>query len=280
MKSLLLLTTAALLSGSVLAQNAGNVLVYGSIGYASNKNTVDQNTGSSIATSTQRYHLFNSGLGVGYQLDRHWTLGISAGLMASKNRTSDTLAGVGSPIERYTSFSIGPFARYTKHFGGPFFAFGQLEAGYVGSRYTREFTGTVQRGEDYGDGLYTRLYPAFGIQVSRHTALAFSFGGIQYDYNEVEPNGGIPTNVVSTSNSSFNTTFGQQANLTVQWHFGDKARGPRRFRRMRGVRHEPMQDTRRMRDYEDDPEETDEAPAPPRRRGSRPVPPRRDRDDD
>jgi hypothetical protein len=140
-----------------------------------------------------------------------------------------------------------------------FFAFGQFNVAYVAGWNRQEYSSTIFRNESFSNGVRAQFFPAFGINVSKHAALAFSFGGIGYDYSQLESDNFAFTGVTNTQKTSnFEATFGQQANITVQWTFGHARRGMRsRYRR------EPMSETRRMRNYEDD---EDEAPQPPARR--------------
>ena len=187
MKKLIL---SALIMGSAAAAanaQANSVLVYGNIGYHSNKDASDNKTRS-----------FNINPGVGYQFDQHWTVGVSGSFETNRQR----LAGVKDWTYTNT-YGAGVFLRNTCYLGKIFFIYNQLDAGYVGST-----TGVANSsGSLTANGFRASFTPAIGVNVWQGFALNFSFGGV--DYTTMKTTG------ISGSDNTFNFTWGTQVNVGV-----------------------------------------------------------------
>jgi hypothetical protein len=241
MKKALLFVAATATFGTASAQKMGDIFVYGSIGYTDQKQDVSSSAGSA---DVSHYRSFNFNPGVGYQIGTHLGVGLMADFNAAKNGTTD------ATTESSSQTFVGPFVRYTRNLSNMFFAFGQLDAGYIRTN-TKTPTGVgTTKDELEGNGFGIRIMPAIGVNVTSRMALIGSFGNISYSRVTENP----PTGGIDYTSSGLNASFGNNFTLGVQWNFG----GGMRSRRSGA---EPMSETRRMRDTNDDEEE-----APRRRR--------------
>jgi hypothetical protein len=139
----------------------GSVLVYGNLGYSSEKNSVDGSTGT---TKT-----FGFSPGVGYQVADKWTLGLNLGYQ--KYRSG------------YTSnkYSAGPFLRYTKQISELFSFFAQIQATYSINDFSADPTST---------SINVDAFPAIELNLGKGFALNFNFGGIGYESIKVKGKSG------------------------------------------------------------------------------------------
>jgi len=187
MKKLIL--SAMLLGGAAMAANAqaGSVLVFGQIGYSSEKNAADDKT-----------RTFNVNPGVGYQFDNHWTLGVTGSFATSRSKAASS-----SEWGYTNTYGAGAFLRYTMPVGRIFAFYSQLEAGYIGQTWGT----TNTNGSTSANGFGASLTPAVAILISDGFALNFGYGGISYTT--------MKTSGVSGSNNNFDITFGNQFNIGI-----------------------------------------------------------------
>src|SRR5687768_14778850 len=89
-----------------------SVLLYGDIGYESNKR--DDNSAKQFTFSP----------GLGYQFNEHWTIGVTSNFAKLKYE--------GIYNQEGTVYTVGPFIRYTRNLSPIFSFFGQLEGGISG----------------------------------------------------------------------------------------------------------------------------------------------------
>jgi len=242
MKKLILALIAAGSIATANAQEPHSVLLYGDLGLTTNS-FPDSTAGSGTDKTTN----WNAKIGVGYQFNHNWTLGLQVmwGQMAQKLST-----GVKSTFNDY---SVGPFARYSHYIGKSetFFWFSQLDFDYQGGYHTS--------GGDPADakhnGIYIGLYPALGINVGRGLCLNFSIGGISYGTDKYTG--------ATYANNTFNFNFGQQVNVGISKNFncGHKMHS----------HHEPGDEVHRRK--ADQMEDEDDAAPKPRKK-------ERNRDDD
>ena len=180
-----LFAVAALIQYS--SAQEGTVLVYGNVGYNSTKPAGDEATNS-----------FSFNPGVGYQFDDNWTVGANLGL-SSESQDGD----------KFTSFSAGPFVRYSESLSNTFAIYMQLQGGFVSGKFETEDQADVKT-----NGFNAGLFPAVFINVNKSFGLNFSFGGINYETLKFEG--------ASEGSSIFDFNFGQTINIGISKNFGCK----------------------------------------------------------
>jgi len=180
--------SALFIGGAAAAANAqaNSVLVYGDLGIHTKKDASDNKTLG-----------FNINPGIGYQFNKHWTLGVAGGF--ATNRTKPDGADDWTYTNRYNA---GVFVRHTMPVGRIFALFTQVEAGYMG-----QTAGVTDGASVNANGFYARLTPAVGVHVIDGFALNFGFGGIEF--NTLKVSG------ASSATTSFDLTWGTQFNIGV-----------------------------------------------------------------
>jgi hypothetical protein len=176
MKKLFLALIAAATVSSVSAQ-CGSILLYGNVSY--NKVSTDANASFS----------FNPG--VGYQLTKNWTAGITF------NYEQDAIQN--------KTMEYGVFGRYTHDMGAVFYCYGQADI--MMSNYTAASGTSGVNSSSFG----VMLTPAIGIKVGKGYGIDFSMGGL--GYSSVTPDGGTASNTLT-----FN--FGQAVRVGLSKTFG------------------------------------------------------------
>lgn len=275
MKKLILALLAVGTLGTANAQEPRSILLYGDLGYHSDRHTDNLNT---LSSPGDKLTMWDVNAGVGYQFNHNWTLG--AHVMWGQNADKAGGAGyVSDPFvtnyvnaykltvtegETFTenNYSVGPFARYSHYIrkSETFFWYSQLDFDYQGGYWTNAGNPAFLK----HTGIYLGLYPALGINVGCGYSLNFSIGGI--NYTSTKYSGGqalTPTTGSVYSDNAFNFTFGQQVNFGLSKNFncGHKMHS----------HHEPGDEIhRRKMDKMED--EDDAAPKPKRKE--------RDRDED
>lgn len=233
MKKLVLILSVLCSITTVYAQPK-TILVYGN--FSVNTDHQDYN-GFSVESSQWFVNP-----GVGYQLDKHWTLGIqgSYGENVEPNNTS---------IEQSvntTGWTVGVFARYTRNFGNIFSIYGQVDLSNAQGTLDIKEGSTALTPQASYVGFRGSLYPALSANIYKGLALNFSFGGISYSSNSW-------TNHPSTltTENKLHIDFGQSLTIGISKNFatGKKMHG----------HHEPGDETRHMNVKED---EDDDTPAP------------------
>lgn len=232
MKKTLLFLAAAASFGTASAQKAGDIFVYGSIGYMDNR---DKTNTSGVSTETHGRE-FTFTPGIGYQFNTNWGAGLTGDMVATKV-TTPASTGTGTNEVKESLTYAGPFVRYTRNLSNLFFVFGQFNAMYVRSNYNTSTNGASGNALE-GNGVAGRLFPALGINVSRSLSVIGSFGAIEY-LHLTRDQSGINTDYKT---DNLNATFGRNFTLGVQWNFSTG---------MHRSRMEPMDETRRM-DTSDD----------------------------
>lgn len=233
MKKLILALLAAGSVATASAQQPHSILLYGDLGLTTTRDTV--------LDKTTDWH---AKIGVGYQFNHNWTLGVQLmwGQDAFKSSTGDK--------NTFNNYSVGPFVRYSHYIGRSetFFWYDQLDFDYMGGYHTAEGNPA-----DYKHtGIYVGLYPALGVNVGHGMALNFNIGGINYTTDKYQ---GAPN-----AQNTFNFTLGNQINVGVSKNFncGHKMHS----------NHEPGDEVhRRKADHMDD--EDDAAPKPKKKQRSR-----------
>lgn len=221
MKKLIL---ALLATGAFVSANAqaGSILLYGNAGYSSVNDT---------AKAQNNTRNWNVNPGIGYQINSCLTVGLNFGFGEQTYKTN--LPGTAGDRTVMNHYNVGIFARCSHAIMGSkiFSAYGQLDLSYMGGYTTR---GSVPSYDKY-TGFGGDLYPAIGVNCGHGVALNFGIGGLGYSSTTYTGH--------STAATSFNVTFGQQANIGVSKNFGGH--------KMHG-HHEPGDDTRRMDDGDND----------------------------
>ena len=145
-KVFFLLLMAAMGMVRVKAQS-NTLLVYGNVGYNSQKVNGFTSTSYSFAP------------GVGYQWNNNWTGGVNLNL----NGANDT--------DKSSNVSVGPFIRYTQPLAGIFAIYGQFNANYLSGKTTNTTSYT---------GFQGTLFPAIGVNLKNSFALNFTFGSLSF----------------------------------------------------------------------------------------------------
>jgi hypothetical protein len=180
--------------GTLLFAQKNSLLLYGNVGYQSDKSSSD--TKDSKVT-------FNPA--IGYQFDDNWTAGAYLGLQSAKHDPSTP----SEPVIKATGIAAGPFIRYAKSLGGIFAVYGQLQGGFTSGEVKSGSTTLYKT-----TGFETKLFPAFGINVHNGLALNVDFGGISYSGYKVKGTSG--------NNNSFDFNFGQNFTIGISKNFSLK----------------------------------------------------------
>ncbi len=244
MKKIILAFLAMGTMATANAQEPHSILLYGDVNLATQKNPDESKTTN-----------WDANIGVGYQFNHNWTLGIKLmwGQDATKEGNTPAIGMV--PGEKNTDnlYSVGPFARYSHYIGKSetFYWYSQLDFDYQGGYHTNEGNAAT----DKHTGMYLGIYPAIGANVGRGMALNFSIGGINYMSDKNQNN--------TNATTGFNLTFGQMVNvgLSKSFNCGHKMHS----------HHEPGDEVHR-RKAEKMEDEDDAAPKPKKKE--------RNRDDD
>jgi len=164
MKKLLFLALALPAAGAVHAQEPNSILLYGS-GYYSGGNN----------------HAVSAGLG--YQFNKHWTVGGLFSETYSNQRFS-------MPPSLYKSYSLGAFARYSSYFGDSkrFFWYGQASF-YRFSMNGTSFDPTFTMHESR-IGYQAKLAGGLGVNVWRGFSVNVEPGSVSLSSGKFNFGGG------------------------------------------------------------------------------------------
>jgi hypothetical protein len=223
MKKLMLLVIAFCSAASVYAQ-PHTWLVYGNAGFTQSSNGYNtypqgKNTNWNVAP------------GIGYQFNKHLTIGLQGSYGHQENAGDPYLAipsynnyyyygyGYGTTI----SWTAGAFFRYTQNVGKIFFLYGQVNMAYLYSKlhdvpyYYTVNGNAVSSTEPIGpkaDGFQANMFPGIGARVYRGLALNFAVGGINYTNINQQIDG-----YGNNKSSNIAITFGQQASIGISDNF-------------------------------------------------------------
>jgi hypothetical protein len=189
------LFSLALLSTCYLFSNAqsGSLLVGGDIGYMSQKN---EDNVYETKNSTFNFIPF-----VGYQFDKHWTVGARARFTKYKS------VNPGQSEFTSTAFAAGPFLRYTKQLSDIFYLYGQAE-GLFGNVKSKSTGGLI--GETKTTTL--NLFPAVFVNLKNNFGLNFNLGGLSYTKRKAD----------SFQETGVDINFGRTASIGISKNFGLK----------------------------------------------------------
>lgn len=174
----LLLSVAGL--ASVQAQS-NTLLVYGTVNY------------STVKAGDSKSNNFDFSPGVGYQWNDNWTGGLNLSVGSAK-----------TDANKATSFSVGPFVRYTQPLAGVFAIYGQLNTNYLSGK-----VGNVNY-----NGFGATLFPAIGVNLKNNFALNFTFGSLNFSSQKFDG--------ISPKATSFSVAFGSGAGFGISKNFGLK----------------------------------------------------------
>lgn len=187
MKKLLLAAFVMAGIGFSAKAQQGSVLLYGNLGLQTTK------TGDAKSTT------FNFNPGVGYQLDKHWTVGVELGVGAEKYATP--------------SYQAGAFGRYTWPLNNTFAIYSQLGLGYLhgGEADLNSFTTPAVT----ANAFYARITgPTVFINVKNNFGVNLGFGSI--DFVSGKPKG------ADKATNSFGINFGNAISVGISKNFGGK----------------------------------------------------------
>ena len=239
MKKMILALLAVATVGTASAQK-NTFLVYGNAGVATNKT----DNGATVGTNENTF--WNITPGVGFQFNKHLTVGLQGGYASQKGITNTFGATSMKNTGTNREWQLGAFFRYTQPLTGIFNMWTQLDLGYVSGKNTTEAvttTGaisTVTNASDMYNGFQASITPAIGINVHKGWALNFGIGGLSYRT--------ITWDKAPTTENSFRVTFGQQFHVGVSRNIGchcGKSRGHK----------EPGMEHRKMKKTSDDDDE-------------------------
>lgn len=201
MKKIILSLLAIGFLASANAQQ-GSILLYGDLGFSSEKDAVENKT-----------IIWSANPGVGYQFNENWTVGINVSW--AQHSTSD--APGSSDMTTQNNGRFGAFARYRKTFGkGPFYYYGHAGLG-IHQGYT---TDADQPGALKHNGIYFEAYPAIGMWIGCNWGINLSFGGIGYSTDKYTTD--ASGNSVSNANTSsdLGITFGSTVHIGASVNLG------------------------------------------------------------
>lgn len=239
MKKLIL---AALAVGSIAtttqAQKAGSILIYGDLGFSAQNRTLDP--GPSVVPNETEIKTVNIHFmpGVGYQLNKNWTVGLNLGVGVGREKTEGPGNTRVDPITTSTDVMIGPFVRMTTPINRTFFVFNQLNVSYLGSKVVEDYVARLDQ-ITYQKGIGAVWFPAVGVNFTKCMALNFSIGGLGFSSVKETYNNG---NNASEVNTQFGLTFGRQFNLGISANLGGKRGFSKRDPGMEHRRHMDMDD--------------------------------------
>lgn len=246
MKKVILSLAVCAMAAAANAQTAGSILLYGNVGYTSQKDERTQSFGGGPSvTSTDKESSFFINPGIGYCITNNLAVGLNVNFTSDKNESP---SGTNTQTIKSNSLLVGPFVRYTKMLGEHFFIYGQLQVGYLHGSEKTETTGSTITPETKYNGVAGALYPAVGIRLTPCVSLTGAFGGVSYDhrtYDNYVPAGVNATD--QTKSNDFRINLGQEFMLGVQFNLGGH---------MHHGHHEMNDDTRNGGTHDDD-EDTD-----------------------
>lgn len=172
----------------------GSILVYGNVGFNTNKNGGVPDVTNAATTGS-----FRINPGIGYQFNNSWTAGVEGGY----NYADNNAAGI------QKAYSIGAFLRNSMPVAGIFSCYTQLGVGYQGASFSQ--LGIVSK----ASGFYATLTPVISANIKNSFALNFAIGGLDYK--------SLKWKNTSTTQSTFGLTFGQQVSVGISKNFGGKS---------------------------------------------------------
>lgn len=227
-KAIYLLALALGATAMTASAQKNTVLVYGNLGLGTGINSTDDK-------STD----FGLNLGVGYQFNHNWTVGLTGGYDTWRTKAN------GATDWGFTdNYKFGPFVRYTQPVNkifalwlqGEFTGFG----GYSGTTANRTRTGKFV-------GSQAMVYPGLSIFFKNTWALNFTVGGLGFKTQKA-----VIPGVTSASSNSFGLTIGDQVNAGVSVNLGTGNSG-KKFKKHRNSEEDQdgYQDWKRKRRVSD-----------------------------
>jgi hypothetical protein len=181
MKKGMLSLLVVLFSAAGVHAQRNTLLVYGTVGAASQK-TPESPKASSFTISPA----------VGYQFNDNWTAGLR--LDARHAKTSSDV--------KSNSVAVGPFIRYAYSLSDIFAVYGQFNADVLSSKTAGVHT----------NGVGVSFFPAIGVNLKNGFALNFGFGDVHFTSQKPK---GSPA-----STTDFGLSFGSGATFGISKNFG------------------------------------------------------------
>jgi hypothetical protein len=239
MKKLILAILAVGTITSAQAQKAGSILIYGSVGYGTDKVTDNDGLPGSLDAVTKE-RTWNFSPAVGYQFNENWTIGLQLNMVGTKvTHDNDGMDDEATARD----MEIGPFIRHTMPITPTFFVFNQLNLSYHSgtANFDDGVVGTPDI-ETQHNGFGISWFPAVGVNFTKCMALNFSFGGLGYHNVTTDLAG-----PAEAKDSGFNFNFGQTVNIGISANIG--------IRKHSRGHAEPGMDSRRLNTTSDEDDE-------------------------
>lgn len=235
MKKLILAILAVGSVATVQAQKPGSILLYGNVGINTAKQTNDAGI-PGAADITNRATTITFAPGVGYQFNKHFTVGAQFAITSWK-QTTDAIGGIDYSTR---DLKVGAFFRHTVSLNKTFFLFHQFELSYLNGNEVTETSGPGgTRVEDIYDGFCIGWWPAVGINFTPSLALNFSLGGIDFDHRKWDFDGSPAT----SRESILDVNFGRQFNVGISANLGGSHAKKKHIREPRHRHHVDMNDS-------------------------------------
>lgn len=185
----------------------GTVLVAGSVGFSSQKETFGNSSVQLVRNS------FNITPKVGYQFNNNWTVGAELNIINDKSESKSNFQ-TPNYLDDKKGLSAGAFIRYSKSLSETFAVYADFGAGIQNIKWNTanyDNNGQYYTSTNKGNGFYVGITPALFINVKKGFGLNFNIGGLGYETLNYDNNGG--------DNSQFNFNFGQTASIGISKNF-------------------------------------------------------------
>ena len=189
MKKIFTIAVATMIAATSFAQK-GSMFVYGNVGLNSTKFANESKTSSFELTP-----------GIGYNLNKDWSVGLAFNLMSNKSTNS-----LGTDVSKSSTFAFGPFVRYTKNLSSTFSVYGQFDA-----MFGTDKSGVTPATESKTTTMNLGVTPAVMVHVSKAVAINLSFGGLTYGTSKGDYSG-------AKTASSFDFNFGKNTMIGLQFN--------------------------------------------------------------
>lgn len=205
-----ILALGTIVTAQAQAPKAGSVLIYGNVGLSVNKTDYDPGVAGTNAYTVSKETRFNFNPGIGYQVNKNWTVGVNFGLSTDKDEDSSEFA------LKTRDFEVGPFIRHTLCLNKTFFLYNQVNLSYLNGRILKE---DFVDNENTYNGFGASWAPGLGVSVNNMIALNFQIGGMNFMAKSWD----IDASPATETQSSFNMTLGQQASIGISLNIGGRS---------------------------------------------------------
>lgn len=205
-----IIALGTIVTAQAQAPKAGSVLIYGNVGLSVDKTDFDPGVAGTNSYTVSKNTMFMLNPGIGYQVNKNWTVGVNFGLNTYKAEDSSDYA------YRTRSFEVGPFVRHTMCLNKTFFLYNQVNLSYLNGRTLQE--GFVDNENTY-NGFGASWAPGLGVSVNNMIALNFQIGGMNFATRSWD----IDASPATQRETSFNMTLGQQASIGISLNIGGRS---------------------------------------------------------